>query len=147
MLNHRIGRRGFSVRRQAGALKQNLIAIPLVLAALGAMVWALLPASYGTDLTLIGKGKPVIAVIYDNENGASLKLMDNYNEIRGDYGDQIVFLAVDVNAPAGREFLIRQQVGSADALYYSPSGEKLFVLHGPHDGAYLKNTINKVFGI
>jgi len=130
---------------QIGALKQNLIAALLVISGLILLVWSMLPPSYNTDLSVIGKGKPVIAVIYDNENEVSLRLMEAYNTIRHNYEHQIEFIAIDKNSPQGQPFLIKNNILSANAVYYSASGERILNIHGPKEAAELVLSIQQTF--
>ena len=76
---------------QSGALKHNLMALPLIILALVALVWMAFPPSYKTDLSQIGNGKAAIVVVFDKENVASMDLMEGYNQIRSNYEEHIEF--------------------------------------------------------
>lgn len=132
---------------QMGALKHNLIAIPLIALALVAMVWMAFPPSYKTDLSLIGNGKAAIVVTFDKENVASMDLMEGFNQIRSNYEEHIEFYVADIDSPQGQHFTARHRVPSAAAVYFSADGEKLHSIYGPQERAELINAIHQSFGL
>lgn len=147
MFNPRINNPAFSMRHQTGALTQNLIAIVLIISGLVVVFLSMLPPSYNTDPSVIGQGKPVIAVIYDNASDVSLRLAEAFNVIRADYEGLLEFIAIDVNTPIGQQFLITHKVASANALYYSAEGKRVFVLHGPREATELRESIQQTLGL
>ena len=133
--------------RQCGALKHNLIGLVLVSAGLVLMVWAALPPSYNTDLSLIGQGKPTVVLVFDNENVASSTLMEGFNKVRDDYEGMVEFLVADINTDMGELFAFRNQVNSASAIYFNGNGERVLAFHGPQDEAVLHDSIRQSFGL
>ena len=107
----------------------------------------MLPQGYNTDTSLIGKGKPAIVLIYDNETTLSSDLMESFNGIRGTYEDQVEFLLVDLNAPGGREFANANRMNTAGALFFSGEGQLLGVLNRPHEKKVLDNAVRKTFNL
>ncbi len=132
---------------QSGALKHNLIAIPLVALALIAMVWMAFPPSYKTDLSQIGNGKAAIVLTFDKDNVASMDLMEGYNQIRSDYEEHIEFYVADLGSQQGQHFATRHRMPSAAAVYFSPEGEKRHVIYGPQERTVLIDSIHKSFGL
>ncbi len=139
--------RGAFMRYQSGALKHNLMGALLVLVAFVAMMWAAFPPSYGTDLSLIGQGKPAIVLIFDKENVASMDLMEEFNQIRDDYEGKIEFLVADVGTAVGEQFSSAHNMGSASAVYFMGGGEKVIAFYGPQDRAVLRDSISQAFGL
>ncbi len=138
----------FSMRKnQTGALKYNLLAISLIAVSLVTLIWLVMPASFSTDLSLIGQGKPAVAIIYDVDDGRSQKLMESFNQIRQTYEDQVEFLVVDLGAPQGRQFAQVHATTSAGAHFFSSEGKKLLVVEGTHDIDALKKALNQAYGI
>lgn len=133
--------------RQCGALKHNLIGIVLVTAALVVMVWAAMPPSYNTDLSLIGQGKPAVVLIFDNENVASSTLMEGFNKVRDDYDGAVEFLVADINTDSGERFAFTHRMTSASAVYFNGEGERVLAFHGPQDEQVLHDSIRKSFGL
>ncbi len=133
------------MKYQTGALRQNLLAALLVVVGLLFLVWSMLPSAYNTDLTLIGSGKPVVAVVYDNDNEVSLRLMEAFNGIRDNYAGVLEFVAIDKGAPDGQRFLIENRITSANVVYYSAEGEQLLTLYGPKEVAELTSSIEQTF--
>ena len=137
-----------SVRKnQTGALKHNLLVIALIAIALVSVIWFIMPASFSTDLSLIGQGKPAVAIIYDLDDARSQKLMESFNQIRHAYEDQVEFLVVDLGAPQGRQFAQTQATTSAGAHFFSSEGKKLLVLEGTHEIDALKKALKQAYGI
>ena len=89
---------------QQGALKHNLMAFLLVAVGLVFLVGAMLPPSYNADLTLIGKGKPSVVIVYDSGSLSSVQLVENMNPIKQELNQSIHFLLADVNSPNGGAF-------------------------------------------
>ncbi len=139
--------KGAFMRYQSGALKHNLMGALLVLVGFVAMMWAAFPPSYGTDLSLIGQGKPAIVLIFDKENVASMDLMEEFNQIRDDYEGKIEFLVADVGTAVGEQFSSAHNMGSASAVYFMGGGEKVIAFYGPQDRAVLRDSISQAFGL
>lgn len=111
------------------------------------MMWAAFPPSYNTDLSLIGKGKPAIVLIFDKENVASMDLMEEFNQIRDDYEGEIEFLVADIGTTVGDQFASSHSMGSASAVYFMGGGEKVIAFYGPQDRAVLRDSIKQSFGL
>jgi len=105
------------------------------------------PPTCSTDLDRIGQGKPAIALVYDLEDGASTNLMEGYTAIRDEFDHLVEFLVVDVASPKGEAFRDSRQAAIGSALYYSASGEKVMVLHGPQENSVLLDSIKNAFGL
>lgn len=133
------------MRLQQGALKHNLMAFLLVAVGLVVLVGAMLPPSYNADLSLIGQGKPSVVIVYDSGSLGSVQLVENMNPIKQQLNESIHFLLADVNSPDGGAFQRRVGVHDGTALFYSPTGEKLFELSGPRETDVLQSIIEKTF--
>ena len=133
------------MRLQQGALKHNLMAFFLVIVGLAVLVTTMLPPSYNADLSLIGKDKPAIVIVYDSGNLSSIQLVENMNPIKQQLSESVHFLLADVNSPDGRAFQRKVGVHDGTALFYSPTGEKLFELNGPRETDVLQSIIEQTF--
>ena len=136
-----------SLRRQSGALKHNLIAIPLVFLGFLALVWSAFPPSYKTDLSQIGNGKPAIVLTFNKEDVASMELMEGFNQIRDNYEEHIEFFIADLNTNHGDHFSRRHNAPSATAVYFAGDGQRLFSLYGPQKESVLTNSIRDKFAL
>ncbi len=135
------------MRYQQGALKNNLIAMLLVLGGLAVLVTTMLPPSYNDDLTLIGKGKPAIVIVFDSGSMSSVQLVENLNPLKEKFSDQLNFLIADINSPDGAAFQRNNNVHDGNALFYTSTGEKIFELNGPLETDVLESIIGKTFGL
>lgn len=144
---HSLAPRPRSLQRQSGALKHNLIGALLVIIGFTAMIWLALPPTYNTDLALIGKGKPAIVLVYDNENVASMTLIENFNKFRDKYEGTIEFIIADFNLQAGEQFANTHQVHSASALYFNHEGQRVLVFNGPQEETVIRDSIQQSFGL
>ena len=136
-----------NMQYQQGSLKYNLMAIALVIVGLVALVWGMLPPTYSTDLSLVGKDKPAIVIVYESDSLSSMQLVEKMNPLRVTYEQQIHFILADVNDPNGAAFQRSANVHDGSALFYSAKGEKLFELQGPRETEVLKDLIIKIFKI
>ena len=136
----------FSIR-QLGAVKPSLLAT--IAAAVGILIfaWYMLPQGYSTDTSLVGKGKPAIAIIYDSGNAASDELMASFNQVRGEFEAQVEFLIVDVDAPGGRQFANANAVATTSALFFSSDGRRIAVLYSPQKATVLNQMIRQKFSL
>lgn len=147
-MTRQLGDRPYSLRyHQVGALKHNLIGALLIIVGFVAMIWAALPPSYNMDLSLIGKGKPTIVLIFDKENVASMNLMEEFNQIRDDYEGKIEFLVADINTTEGEQFSSQHSMHSASAIYFAAGGDKVLAFYGPQDKSVLRDSIAQSFGL
>ena len=133
------------MRSQQGALKSNLMAFVLVVIGLGVLVTTMLPPSYSADLSLIGKGKPSIVIVYESDSLSSVTLVEKMNPLRQELSESIHFLMADVNSPDGGAFQRKVGVHDGTALFYSAKGEKLFELNGPRETEVLRSIIDQTF--
>ncbi len=138
----------FSTRHQSGGTKLNIVIGLFIAAALFIVSLAIFPPTYSTDLTLIGQGKPAIAIVYDVEDGYSVELKKNFSAVRddNDYEDLLEFLIIDVRSPNGRDFLRKNPATQGSALFYSGAGEKVLVIEGPREASVLRDSIQQAFG-
>ncbi|MGD8886498.1 MAG: hypothetical protein PVF34_12815, partial [Gammaproteobacteria bacterium] len=72
---------------QTGAAARNSL---IVLVAVGVFIVVaimLLPKGFSSDLSVIGKGTPVVVLAHNKDSVQSLKLMDMLNKVRHEYDD------------------------------------------------------------
>jgi len=133
--------------REQGGIKRNLLGGILVTAGLVFLAMLAIPQSFSTDLDRIGQGKPVIAIVYEIENEAVNSLMEGFNKIRKDYEHAVEFLLVDSTSPTGQLFLRKNPATAGSALYYSETGEKIKIVHGPQEVHILDQSIKLAFNL
>ncbi len=87
------------------------------------MVGAGKPVS--TDLSVIGQGKPVLVLVYENYSPRSTDALSQLNQVMDDYQQRLAFVIADVGVPQGRAFADRHRLASGQALFLKPDGEPL----------------------
>ncbi|MGD8641862.1 MAG: hypothetical protein PVG89_14605 [Gammaproteobacteria bacterium] len=130
---------------QTGAAARNSL---IVLVAVGVFIVVaimLLPKGFSSDLSVIGKGTPVVVLAHNKDSVQSLKLMDMLNKVRHEYDDRMMFRVVDINTPEGRAFIDRQQVQLGTLLLFAPDGARRQVIGGIRQEAELRATLNNAF--
>jgi hypothetical protein len=74
------------------------------------------------DLAKIGKGKPAVVFVYDNNLAISGMQTGEMNSIRDEFGDRILFLVADVGRPMAGEWMRQHQARAPDLLFFDAHG-------------------------
>ncbi|MCK5640764.1 MAG: hypothetical protein KAJ19_08200 [Gammaproteobacteria bacterium] len=130
--------------QQGFASKSTLITI-VVMIALLAFVVSKLPRGYSDDISKIGKGTNVVALIHDKNNAYSLNTMALLNEVRNEYSEKIKFLVVDLATPQGKAFSQQQEIFTSALALFSSDGERLVVLTDIEDSNMLRAALEQAF--
>jgi len=136
-----------SFNRQWGAVSLSLIAYLLVGVGLIIAAWTMLPSGLSTKVSLIGQGKPVIAIFYSGHDIISEDFRDNFKQLREEYSESVEFVKINVGSPNGINFNQHTPVSVGTALYFNGAGEQIYELHGPQDVATIAESIKLHFGI
>ncbi len=137
----------FSGYRQQGAINKRLKIGLFIFAGVFITIWAIISSSFSSDTKRIGQGKPVIAMIYEGGDSASVNLRYGYKKLRAEYEDSIEFLLINIHSPNGLHFLQDTDAKAGTALYYDAKGKQLLVMEGPKDVATLGESIKTTFGL
>ena len=81
----------------------------------------------GTDLSVIGQGKPVLVLAYENYSPAGGDALNRLRQIRSDYDSRLDFVVADLGTPQGRAFANRYQLGDGQAVFLKQDGQPLQV--------------------
>ena len=81
----------------------------------------------GTDLSVIGQGRPVLALAYENFSPAGGDALNRLRQVRSDYDSQLDFVVADLGTPHGRAFASRHQLVNGLAVFLKPDGQPLRV--------------------
>lgn len=115
-----------------------------VLVALAAVGYFLTMGSgkpIGTDLSVIGKGKPVLVLAYENYSPAGGNALNSLRKVRSDYDSRLEFAVADLGTPQGRAFADRHQLHDGQALFLNQNGQPVQVTGIPTDEQELRKRI------
>jgi hypothetical protein len=118
------------------------IAVTLVslvaLSALGYYVTKGVVKPVSTDLSVIGQGKPVLALAYENFSPAGGEALDRLRQVRAEYESRLHFVVADLGTPQGRALANRFGLVDGQAVFLKPDGQPLLVTRIPGDGRELR---------
>ena len=106
-----------------------------------------LPRGYSGDLSLIGKGKPVIVLVRDKNSMGSMALLEVMNDIRNQNGGKIEFLVTDFNTPEGNAFIAANNAAPTTLVFFDGSGKPLSILYPPQTDGSVQQEIASVLKI
>lgn len=128
------------------SLFPKVITGAFILALIVLIAWNL-PRGYSNDLTQIGNGKNIVALVHDHDLVNSAGLMENLNKIRHDYKGLIEFVVADLKIAEGQTFATAHNVEAVTLLFFAPNGTLLGTIEGVQDLDTLRNTLNRVFNL
>ena len=94
-----------------------------------------------TDLSVIGQGKPVLVLAYENYSPAGGDALNRLREVRSDYDSRLDFVVVDLGTPQGRAFASRYQLADGQAVFLKQDGQPLEVTNIPADERELRSRL------
>ncbi len=106
----------------------------------------LLPKGFSDDLSLIGKGKPAVVLVRDNQTVQSHELIDVMNALRERYSAKVEFLLTDHNTPKGETFMAENQTTRATLVLMDAQGKKVKILRAPQTEESLAQELDAVLG-
>jgi len=96
----------------------------------------------GTDLSVVGQGKPALVLAYENYSPAGGEALNRLRQIRGDYDAQLEFVVADMGTPAGLSFANLNQLSDGQAIFLKPDGQPLQVSGIPADEQELRRQLD-----
>lgn len=127
--------------------KTKWIVIAGVLLFIGFAFKFLLPRGFSDDLSRIGKGKPAVVLVRDNQTVQSHDLIDVMNALRDQYSVKIEFLLTDHNTPKGETFMAENGTTRATLVLMDAQGNKIKILHAPQTEASLAQELDSLTGV
>jgi hypothetical protein len=106
----------------------------------------LLPKGFSDDLSLIGKGKPAVVLVRDNQTVQSHELIDVMNALRDRYAAKVEFLLTDHNTPKGETFMAENGATRATLVLMDAQGKKVKILHAPLTEESLAQELDAALG-
>lgn len=128
---------------QRGAVSRATIITLVSIAGLVALAVLFLPTGFSNDISQIGKGKKVAVFAFNNGTLDSMDMMHVLENVRDSYSGKIVFLAVSISAPLGKQFIRDHQVPSSTLLLFNDNGTRYATLNATTKQADLIQTLDK----
>ena len=116
-------------------------AILIALVALGYFLVLGIGKPIHTDLSVIGKGKPVLVLAYENYSPNGGEALNRLSKIRSDYDSRLDFVVADMGTPEGRKFTSRYKLFDGQALFLKQDGQPLRVIGIPSDEQELRRLL------
>lgn len=113
-----------------------------VIFAIGSLVIMSGGKSMSTDLGLIGQGKPVLVLAYENYSPAGGDALNRLRKVKGDYYTQLNFVVADMGNPQGMAFANRHQLIDGQAIFLNQHGQPLKTTHIPEDEQELRRLLD-----
>ena len=116
-------------------------ALLVTLIALGYLLTIGIGKPISTDLSVIGRGKPVLALAYQNFSPTGGDALNRLRQVRGDYDARLDFVVADLGTPQGRTFANRYQLVDGQAVFLKQNGQLLRVTSIPVDERELRSLL------
>jgi hypothetical protein len=97
-----------------------------------------------TDLSVIGHGKPVLVLAYENFSPTGGDALNRLRQVRGDYDSRLDFVVADLGTPQGRAFANRYQLVDGQAMFLKQDGQPLRVTSIPADERELSSRLESM---
>ena len=98
----------------------------------------------GTDISLIGQGKPAIVLGYENYSPAGGQALSLLRKVRSGYDTRLEFIVADLGTPRGREFADRHQLQDGLAVFLDINGQPLQVTRIPSQEIELQRLLDSM---
>jgi hypothetical protein len=95
-----------------------------------------------TDLSVIGKGKPVLVLVYENYSPAGGDALNRLRQVMNDYDSRLDFVVADLGIPQGRAFANRYQLVDGQAMFLKQDGQPLRTTSIPADERELRSRLD-----
>jgi len=120
-----------------------VIAASLVtLAAIGYFLLMGVGKPISSDLSVVGQGKPVLALAYVNYSPTGGDALSRLRTVSSDYDSQLEFVVADMGTPQGLTFANRHKLGDGQAIFLKQDGQPLGVTEIPADEAELRRLLD-----
>ena len=95
----------------------------------------------GTDLSVIGKGKPVLVLAYENFSPTGGAALNSLRQVSSDYQPRIEFVVADLGTPQGQAFADRYQLYDSLAVILNKDGQAPQTIGVPIDESELRSVL------
>jgi len=95
----------------------------------------------GSDLSVIGQGKPVLVLAYENFSPIGGEALNRLRQVRSDYDLRLNFVVADLGTPHGRAFASRHRLADGQAVFLNQDGQAIRVISIPADEQELRSRL------
>jgi hypothetical protein len=95
----------------------------------------------GSDLSIIGQGKPVLVLAYENYSPTGGVALNRLRRISSDYDSQLDLVVADLGTPDGRAFANIHLLFDGQAVLLKRNGQPLGVMSIPADEKELRSRL------
>jgi hypothetical protein len=113
----------------------------VALVALGYLLTMGVGKPISTDLSVIGQGKPVLVLAYENFSPTGGEALNRLRQVRSDYDSRLDFVVADLGTPQGRAFANRYQLVDGQAVFLKQDGQPLQITSIPADERELRRRL------
>ena len=96
----------------------------------------------GTDLSVIGQGKPAIVLAYENHSPIGGEALNRLRKIRSDYDSRLNFAVADLGTPQGRQFAGGYNLHDGQAVFLTGDGTPLEVTNIAENESELRDSLD-----
>lgn len=100
----------------------------------------------GSDLTIIGQGRPALVLAYENYSPTGGDALNRLRRVRSDYDSRIDFVVADLGTPDGSAFASRHSLFDGQAVFLKQDGHALQATSIPADEQELRNLLEAALG-
>lgn len=119
----------------------------MALVALGYFLILGMGKPINTDLSVIGQGKPVLVLAYENYSPNGGEALNRLRQIRSDYDLRLDFVVADMGTPEGSKFTSRYKLFDGQAMFLTKDGQPLDVISVPADEQELHRLLKTKLGV
>lgn len=98
----------------------------------------------GTDISVVGQGKPAIVLAYENYSPMGGEALSRLRDVRDNYSSRLDFVVADLGTPQGRDFANRHQLIDGVAVFLDQSGQQMQVTRIPSQEAELNELLESM---
>lgn len=117
-----------------------IASVLIVLSAVGFFLILSIGKPIQTDLTVIGQGKPVLVMAYQNHSPTG-EALNRLRQIRGDYDSRLEFVVADMGTPEGIKFINHYQLSDGLAIFFAQDGQPIGVIRATEDEQELRRLL------
>ena len=124
--------------KKLAAIAASLVA----LVGLGYLMTTVVGKPIGTDLSIIGKGRPALVLVYQNYSPTGGEALNRLSQVKDDYDSRLDFVVANLGVPEGRAFANRYKLVDGQAIFLKSNGQPLRITSIPADEQELRRRLD-----